>query len=157
MSMSTIGVPLEGFGVYCRAAAAEGAVLLKNEGHMFPLKKEEMVSVFGRCQFETYRSGTGSGGAVNVPYAVNIYDGMRESGSFTLNEELADIYRAWLKDHPFDNGGGGWAAEPWHQKEMVITEEIAAAAAENQRKRFLLSDVLQAKIRIMQMRRAVTF
>lgn len=116
-----------------------------------------MVSVFGRCQFETYRSGTGSGGAVNVPYAVNIYDGMRESGSFTLNEELADIYRAWLKDHPFDNGGGGWAAEPWHQKEMVITEEIAAAAAENQRKRFLLSDVLQAKIRIMQMRRAVTF
>lgn len=134
MSMSTIGVPLEGFGAYCRAAAAEGAVLLKNEGHMFPLKKEEMVSVFGRCQFETYRSGTGSGGAVNVPYAVNIYDGMRESGSFTLNEELADIYRAWLKDHPFDNGGGGWAAEPWHQKEMVITEEIAAATAEKSEK-----------------------
>ena len=134
MSMSTIGVPLEGFGVYCRAAATEGAVLLKNEGHMFPLKKEEMVSVFGRCQFETYRSGTGSGGAVNVPYAVNIYDGMRESGSFTLNEELADIYRAWLKDHPFDNGGGGWAAEPWHQKEMVITEEIVAAAAEKSEK-----------------------
>ena len=134
MSMSTIGVPLEGFGAYCRAAAAEGAVLLKNEGHMLPLKKEEMVSVFGRCQFETYRSGTGSGGAVNVPYAVNIYDGMRESGSFTLNEELADIYRAWLKDHPFDNGGGGWAAEPWHQKEMVITEELAAAAAEKSEK-----------------------
>ena len=147
MSMSTIGVPLEGFGAYCRAAAAEGAVLLKNEGHMLPLKKEEMVSVFGRCQFETYRSGTGSGGAVNVPYAVNIYDGMRESGSFTLNEELADIYRAWLKDHPFDNGGGGWAAEPWHQKEMVITEEIAAAAAEKSEK----------AIFIMQMRRAVTF
>lgn len=44
------------------------------------------------------------------------------------------IYRAWLKDHPFDNGGGGWAAEPWHQKEMVITEEIAAAAAEKSEK-----------------------
>lgn len=40
MSMSTIGVPLEGFGAYCRAAAAEGAVLLKNECHMFPLKKK---------------------------------------------------------------------------------------------------------------------
>lgn len=80
-----------------QAAAAEGAVLLKNEASHVPVEKEEMVSVFGRCQFETYRSGTGSGGAVNVPYAVNIYDGMRESGSFTLNEELADIYRAWLK------------------------------------------------------------
>ena len=41
MSMSTIGVPLEGFGVYCRAAAAEGAVLLNNEGHMFPLCLED--------------------------------------------------------------------------------------------------------------------
>ena len=83
-----------------------------------------MVSVFGRCQFETYRSGTGSGGAVNVPYAVNIYDGMRESGSFTLNEELADIYRAWLKDHPFDNGGGGWAAERGTRKRWLSQRRL---------------------------------
>ncbi len=128
MEKSTIGIPIEGFGTYCRAAAAEGAVLLKNEGNMLPLKKEEMVSVFGRCQFETYRSGTGSGGAVNVPYAVNIYDAMKASGDFTINEELEDIYREWLKEHPFDNGGGGWAAEPWHQKEMVITEKLAEQA-----------------------------
>ena len=105
------------FGTACRAAAAEGAVLLKNEGDMLPLKKEEIVSVFGRCQFETYRSGTGSGGAVNVPYAVSIYEGMKESGSFSMNEELAEVYREWLTEHPFDNGGGGWAAEPWHQTE----------------------------------------
>ena len=37
MSMSTIGVPLEGFGAYCRAAAAEGAVLLKIVGLLFPV------------------------------------------------------------------------------------------------------------------------
>ena len=122
-----------GFGAILQGGSAEEPFIVKMRSHA-PMKKEEMVSVFGRCQFETYRSGTGSGGAVNVPYAVNIYDGMRESGSFTLNEELADIYRAWLKDHPFDNGGGGWAAEPWHQKEMVITEEIAAAAAEKSEK-----------------------
>lgn len=134
MAGSMIGVPLEGFGTYCRAAAAEGAVLLKNEGHMLPLKKEEMVSVFGRCQFVTYRSGTGSGGAVNVPYSVNIYDAMRESGDFTLNEELTEIYKEWLKEHPFDDGGGGWAAEPWHQKEMVITDELAKKASEKSNK-----------------------
>ena len=134
MAKNTIGVPLEGFGAYCRAAAAEGAVLLKNEGHMLPLKKEEMVSVFGRCQFVTYRSGTGSGGAVNVPYSINIYDAMKESGDFTINEELTEVYQEWLKENPFDNGGGGWAAEPWHQKEMVITEELAREAAEKSTK-----------------------
>ena len=58
-----------------------GSRFIENEGHMFPLKKEEMVSVFGRCQFETYRCGTGSGGAVNVPYAVNIYDGMERAAA----------------------------------------------------------------------------
>lgn len=126
------------FGTACRAAAAEGAVLLKNEGDMLPLKKEEIVSVFGRCQFETYRSGTGSGGAVNVPYAVSIYEGMKESGSFSMNEELAEVYREWLTEHPFDNGGGGWAAEPWHQTEMVITEELAASAREKSEKAVLI-------------------
>lgn len=134
MSKHTIGVPLPGFGAYCRKAAAEGAVLLKNEKEMLPLKKEETVSVFGRCQFETYRSGTGSGGAVNVPYSVHIIDAMKNSGDFTINEELAEIYQNWLKDHPFDNGGGGWAAEPWHQKEMVITEEIAKNARKKSEK-----------------------
>ena len=66
---------------------------------------------------------------------MNIYDGMRESGSFTLNEELADIYRAWLKDHPFDNGGGGWAAERGTRKRWLSHEDaLAAAAAEKSEK-----------------------
>lgn len=128
MNKSTIGVPLPGFAEYCRKAASEGAVLLKNEGAMLPLKKEECVSVFGRCQMETYRSGTGSGGAVNVEYTSNILDAMRECEEICVNEELAAVYEEWLKLHPFDNGGGGWAAEPWHQQEMKITGEIAAAA-----------------------------
>lgn len=68
MGNSGIGVPLPELAAYCREAAAEGAVLLKNEGHMLPIKKDETVSIFGRSQIEYYRSGTGSGGAVNVPY-----------------------------------------------------------------------------------------
>ena len=54
MSMSTIGVPLEGFGAYCRAAAAEGAVLLEHVGHLLPLKKEDLVSGVGRCRCPHY-------------------------------------------------------------------------------------------------------
>ena len=138
MGNSGIGVPLPELAAYCREAAAEGAVLLKNEGHMLPVKKDETVSIFGRSQIEYYRSGTGSGGAVNVPYVKNILDGIKENNAFPVNEELVEIYKEWLKEHPFDNGGGGWAAEPWHQAEMEITDEIARRAAEKSEKAIFL-------------------
>ena len=68
------------------------------------------------------------GGAINVAYVISLLDAMRACPNLAINEELAEIYTDWLKDHPFDNGGGGWAAEPWHQEEMPVTEEIAVAA-----------------------------
>lgn len=128
MSKSMLGVPLEGFAEYSRIAAAEGGVLLKNENAMLPIGEHEVVSVFGRCQIDTYRSGTGSGGAVNVPYAVSILDGLRANPRIRVNERLAGQYEQWIAENPFDNGGGGWAAEPWCQKEMPLTDEIVAEA-----------------------------
>ena len=130
MSQKKIGLPLPELAEYCRKAAAEGVVLLKNEEDVLPLKKGETISVFGRCQIEYYRSGTGSGGAVNVPYVKNILEELRKSDAVCVNEKLAGIYESWLKEHPFDNGGGGWACEPWFQKEMPVTEEIAKTASE---------------------------
>ncbi len=51
MGNSGIGVPLPELGRHtCREAAAEGAVLLKNEGHMLPVKKDETVSIFGEVR-----------------------------------------------------------------------------------------------------------
>ncbi len=128
MSNRLIGVPLPQLASFCRKIAAEGAVLLKNEGELLPLKLDEKISVFGRCQIEYYRSGTGSGGAVNVEYETNIIDSLKESGVVCVNEELEQIYRNWLEENPFDDGGGGWAAEPWNQKEMPLTDEILARA-----------------------------
>ena len=129
MSRNLKGVPVEGFAEKSRQAAVEGIVLLKNENNVLPFTKEDKISVFGRPQLEYYRSGTGSGGAVQVEYATNIIDGFRKSG-LQLNETLAEDYVEWLKDHPFDNGGGGWAAEPWFQKDMDITAEYAKKQAE---------------------------
>lgn len=95
----------------CRRAAAQGAVLLKNEDAVLPLSSNDRAAVFGRCQKEYYRSGTGSGGAVNVRYTTNLLDGFRDAG-VRVNEELAACYEKWIAAHPFDNGGGGWACEP---------------------------------------------
>jgi len=128
MSSSLIGVPLEGLAEFSRKVAAEGAVLLRNDDKVLPLAAGDSVSIFGRIQIDYYRSGTGSGGMVHVPYTTNLLDGLREKSHIRVNEELASIYEKWIEQHPFDNGGGGWAAEPWHQQEMPLTEEIVAAA-----------------------------
>lgn len=138
MKKNTIGIPYPGFAEYCRKAAAEGAVLLKNEGGVLPIRKNETVSIFGRSQIEYYRSGTGSGGAVNVEYTRNILDSMRECEHIRVNEELASLYEEWLTEHPFDNGGGGWAAEPWHQKEMEITDQVAQNASKMSEKAIVI-------------------
>lgn len=116
------------FTTLCRTAAAEGAVLLKNEHHTLPILPGETISVFGRCQLDFYKSGTGSGGAVNVPFLTNLLDGLRDN-HVSINEALVETYHSWLKDHPFDDGGGGWAAEPWNQQEMPLSHELVAEAA----------------------------
>lgn len=112
----------------CRKAAAQGAVLLKNKDAVLPLTADDRVAVFGRCQNDYYRSGTGSGGAVNVLYTTNLLDGLRND-HITVNDMLADCYESWIAGHPFDNGGGGWACEPWCQAEMPVSQELAAKAA----------------------------
>ena len=126
MKNQKFGVPLEGFAEFSRKVAAEGAVLLKNEGNFFPVKRN--VSIFGRTQVNYYRSGTGSGGSVHVTHTTNLLDGLRSKENITVNEDLAAVYETWIEQNPFDNGGGGWAAEPWHQKEMPLTDELVKEA-----------------------------
>ena len=52
----------EKYAELARRVAAEGSVLLRNEDGVLPLQKGQKVSIFGRSQFEHYKSGTGSGG-----------------------------------------------------------------------------------------------
>lgn len=129
MGRKKIGIPLEGFAELCRSAAAQGAVLLKNEEETLPVTNGERVAVFGRIQKDYYRSGTGSGGAVNAPYTTNLLDSLRECDNLQVDEALAAVYEEWIRENPFDDGGGVWAGEPWSQKEMEVSDELAAAAA----------------------------
>ena len=95
----------------CRKLAAEGSVLLENNG-VLPFKEGTKVALFGRTQ-ETYiKSGTGSGGLVRVEKAPCILESFRENGVFSIDEELATVYQNWILENPFDNGHG-WATEPW--------------------------------------------
>ena len=78
----------EKYAELARRVAAEGSVLLRNEDGVLPLQKGQRVSIFGRTQFEHYKSGTGSGGMVNAPYVTNITDSLKEDGTVQVNEVL---------------------------------------------------------------------
>ena len=84
------------YAALARQAVAEGCVLLKNDDKALPIRKGERVSVFGRIQFDYYKSGTGSGGAVNTRYVTNILDALKENKDISVNEELEQTYRDWL-------------------------------------------------------------
>ena len=61
-----------------RQAAAEGIVLLRNERAVLPLAEGTRVSLFGRGQLTYYKSGTGSGGMVNVAKVTGIREALEE-------------------------------------------------------------------------------
>lgn len=108
---------------------SEGIVMLKNENNALPLDTDKEVAVFGRIQFHYYKSGTGSGGMVNVTKVVNILDGLIDNG-VKVNEKLLDTYRKWDKENPFDLGEG-WGGEPWSQKEMPLDEGLVKETAQS--------------------------
>ena len=108
---------------------SEGIVMLKNENNALPLDADKEVAVFGRIQFHYYKSGTGSGGMVNVTNVVNILDGLVDNG-VKVNEKLLDTYRKWDKENPFDLGEG-WGGEPWSQKEMPLDEGLVKETAKS--------------------------
>ncbi len=122
------------YAALARQAVADGQVLLENRGGVLPLKKGSKVAVFGRIQTHYYKSGTGSGGMVNVSKVIGILDALLEAekeGCVKVYRPLLKEYRDWEKDHPFDDGTG-WGQEPWCQEEMPLSDKTAAkAAAEN--------------------------
>lgn len=108
---------------------SEGIVMLKNDNNALPIDTDKEVAVFGRIQFHYYKSGTGSGGMVNVTKVVNILDGLIDNG-VKVNEKLLDTYRKWDKENPFDLGEG-WGGEPWSQKEMPLDEGLVKETAKS--------------------------
>jgi len=113
-----------------RQAAAEGAVLLKNDNNVLPLAPKSKVALFGRAQFNYYKSGTGSGGMVNTRYVVGISEALEGEGGYLIDQTVKKHYEEWLKDHPYE-AGNGWAKEPWFQEEMPLTEELVERARQD--------------------------
>ena len=85
-------------------AAAEGIVLLKNDGGL-PLKLSDPIALFGSGADKTVKGGIGSGD-VNNRENISIFRGVREAGAAVTSLE-------WLKDYDrrYDD-----AREKWKEK-----------------------------------------
>ncbi len=111
-----------------RNAVAEGQVLLENRENVLPLPQGAKVAVFGRIQTHYYKSGTGSGGMVNVDKVIGILDALLMEERVTVNQKLLNVYREWEKENSSDEGIG-WGNEPWCQKEMPLSQELVLETA----------------------------
>ena len=75
-----------------RKAAAEGMVLLENDG-ILPLKENAALALFGQGARYTVKGGTGSGD-VNSRNTVSIDQGLRNAGFRIVNSDYLDRYDA---------------------------------------------------------------
>ncbi|MDD6762667.1 MAG: glycoside hydrolase family 3 C-terminal domain-containing protein, partial [Clostridiales bacterium] len=107
-----------------RNAAAEGIVLLKNEGGLLPLKDGRRVAVFGKAQYDYVKGGGGSGD-VTVRYVRNIYDGLKikeSEGKISVYDGLIDFYRTEMEKQYAEGKENGLTEEP------EIPEKLVAGA-----------------------------
>ena len=77
-----------------RQSSTEGMVLLKNNGAL-PIRDLKMVALFGVNSYDFLSGGLGSG-CVNVPYVVDMVQGLKNIGVKTT-PLLTEIYQNYVK------------------------------------------------------------
>ncbi len=108
-----------------RQAAAEGTVLLKNDGNTLPLSKSK-VALFGNASYITEYSGYGSGRAV-ASDVVNINEGLTNAG-YTLYSTVSSMYKS-CSQHSIDSAD---TANPQNDTyEISISSSTAKSAAKS--------------------------
>lgn len=112
-----------------RQAAADGCVLLRNDGTL-PLSADDEVAVFGRCQVDWMHMGYGSGGGVRAPYLVGLLDGLEAAG-VRHNRVLAHMYRSWCSSDEHAADPGWWGHWQRCHPEMPVSDDLARAAAKS--------------------------
>lgn len=129
-------------GKLARKIAAEGMVLLKNDG-LLPLDASMPVALLGSGAVKTVKGGTGSGD-VNSRESISIFQGMKEIGAVLVSsgwlEEYGKCYDAarneWKKkiledakhvENPFDAYAANAFALP--EGRPIMDEDVRGAEA----------------------------
>lgn len=110
-----------------RQLAAEGIVMLKNDGTLPLIGKK--AAVFGRCQYDYFYCGYGSGGDVNAPYKVSLADALHKQSDIEINAEVDAFYLQKSKDNPPDEGY--WGHWPFNFPEFIPDRDLIKKASES--------------------------
>jgi len=115
-----------------RAAAADGMVLLKNEGAALPMSKQvKSIAVFGNTAYDFISGGTGSGD-VNEAYTISLVQGLTNAG-YKLDEALKQSYNTYIDEekrkHPKKSFFEEFMNPTPRPAEMNIAAELFAQKA----------------------------
>lgn len=121
----------------CLETCSEGIILLKNDSNVLPILKEDNVAVFGRCAYDYFDCGYGSGGGVKRPYTTNLYDGLKEY-NVNYNEYLSNLYYEWCTKPKNVPDQGFWGHWPLYYPEMKLKKEVVEKAKETSNKAIIV-------------------
>ena len=111
-----------------RKAAAQGMVLLKNDGDALPLDNVQNIAAFGNTSYNIILGGTGSGD-VNEAYSVELTQGLQDAG-YHLDADLQQSYTRYIKKAKGNRPKPqGLFARPEPIDEMTISADLASEKA----------------------------
>jgi beta-glucosidase len=107
-----------------REAAAQGMVLLRNEG-VLPLARPSRLALLGNTSYRMITGGTGSGD-VNEAYTVSLVQGLKDAG-FAADEALAGAYESYLQEEEKKRPA---PQRPFQQPPPILERTVGAGEIE---------------------------
>jgi beta-glucosidase len=123
---------LKGHAQVARTAAANGMVLLKNNGGTLPFANHtKSIAAFGNTSYDFISGGTGSGD-VNEAYTISLVQGLSNAG-YHVDDAVKNLYTDHLTDYRTKHPKKGFMQEFMNPTppapELTIDKELLAKKA----------------------------